>query len=36
MFSSMKDNDKDSYPDIFDDFPNDSTLWNDTDGDGLA
>ena len=34
MFSSMKDNDKDSYPDIFDDFPNDSTLWNDTDGDG--
>ena len=34
MFSSMKDKDKDSYPDIFDDFPNDSTLWNDTDGDG--
>ena len=34
-FSNMKDNDKDSYPDIsLDDFPNDSTLANDTDGDG--
>ena len=34
MFSGLKDRDKDSYPDIFDDFPDDSTLWNDTDGDG--
>ena len=34
MFSGLKDKDKDSYPDVFDDFPNDSTLWNDTDGDG--
>ena len=34
MFSGMKDKDSDSYPDIFDDFPEDSTLWNDTDGDG--
>jgi len=34
MFSGLKDKDKDSYPDIFDDFPDDSTLWNDTDGDG--
>ena len=36
MFSSMKDRDNDSFPDIFDDFPSDSTLWNDTDGDGWA
>ena len=34
MFSSMKDKDNDTYPDIFDDFPNDSSMWNDTDGDG--
>ena len=34
MFSGLKDKDSDSYPDIFDDFPDDSTLWNDTDGDG--
>jgi len=34
MFSGLKDTDEDSYPDVFDDFPNDSTLWNDTDGDG--
>ena len=34
MFSGLKDKDKDSYPDAFDDFPDDSTLWNDTDGDG--
>ena len=34
MFSGLKDKDKDSYPDVFDDFPDDSTLWNDTDGDG--
>ena len=34
MFSGFKDRDADSYPDLFDDFPDDSTLWNDTDGDG--
>ena len=34
MFSSLKDKDSDSFPDIFDDFPTDSSLWNDTDGDG--
>ena len=34
MFSSMKDSDSDTYPDVFDDFPNDSSMWNDTDGDG--
>ena len=34
MFSSMKDTDSDTYPDFFDDFPNDSSMWNDTDGDG--
>jgi len=34
MFSSMNDTDNDTYPDIFDDFPNDSSMWNDTDGDG--
>ena len=33
-FSGLKDKDDDSYPDVFDDFPDDSTLWNDTDGDG--
>ncbi|MBT4927809.1 hypothetical protein HON17_06285 [bacterium] len=36
MFSAMKDKDGDSFPDVFDDFPTDSTLWNDTDGDGWA
>ncbi|MEE2765694.1 MAG: FecR domain-containing protein [Candidatus Neomarinimicrobiota bacterium] len=35
MFSGLKDRDKDTYPDLFDDFPDDSTLWNDTDGDGF-
>ena len=35
MFSGLKDKDGDTYPDIFDDFPNDSTLWNDSDGDGF-
>jgi hypothetical protein len=34
MFSGLKDKDEDTYPDVFDDFPDDSTLWNDTDGDG--
>ena len=34
MFSALKDKDDDSFPDIFDDFPNDSSMWNDTDGDG--
>lgn len=36
QFSGLKDNDDDSYPNIFDDFPDDKKLWNDTDGDGLA
>mgnify|MGYP003722566643 CR=1 FL=1 len=35
QFSGLKDKDEDSYPDIFDDFPDDKTLWNDTDGDGI-
>jgi len=35
QFSGLKDNDDDTYPDIFDDFPDDKTLWNDTDGDGI-
>ena len=34
MFSGLKDRDEDTFPDVFDDFPDDSTLWNDTDGDG--
>ena len=34
IFSSLADKDDDSYPDVFDDFPDDSTIWNDTDGDG--
>ena len=36
MFSGLKDSDEDTYPDIFDDFPYDSTMWNDTDGDGIS
>ena len=36
QFSGLKDSDKDTYPDMFDDFPNDKSLWNDTDGDGIA
>ena len=36
QFSGLKDGDDDTYPDIFDDFPNDKDYWNDTDGDGLA
>ena len=35
QFSGLKDNDEDSYPNIFDDFPDDKSLWNDTDGDGI-
>ena len=36
MFSGLQDGDGDSYPDIFDDFPELKQYWNDTDGDGLA
>ena len=35
MFSGLIDKDEDTFPDIFDDFPNDITLWNDSDGDGI-
>ena len=35
QFSGLKDKDGDNYPDMFDDFPDDKTLWNDTDGDGI-
>ena len=35
QFSGLKDLDGDSYPDIFDDFPDDKDYWNDTDGDGI-
>ena len=35
MFSSLKDRDNDSFPDVFDDFPLDSSMWIDTDGDGF-
>jgi hypothetical protein len=35
QFSGLKDSDNDSYPDMFDDFPDNKELWNDTDGDGL-
>lgn len=35
QFGGLKDTDEDTYPDIFDDFPDDKTLWNDTDGDGI-
>ncbi len=36
QFSGLKDADDDTYPDMFDDFPNDKDYWNDTDGDGIA
>ncbi len=36
QFSGLKDRDDDSYPDIFDDFPENADYWNDTDGDGIA
>ena len=35
QFSGMKDTDEDDIPDIFDDFPDSSNMWNDTDGDGF-
>lgn len=35
QFSGLKDTDEDHYPDVFDDFPDDKILWNDTDGDGI-
>lgn len=35
QFSGLKDRDDDTYPDFFDDFPDSSKLWNDTDGDGI-
>ena len=35
QFSGLKDKDDDSYPDIFDDFPDSTNLWNDTDRDGI-
>ena len=35
QFSGLKDIDDDSYPDIFDDFPDSTNLWNDTDRDGI-
>tara|TARA_Y100001960_G_scaffold219492_1_gene229398 strand:+ start:2953 stop:5247 length:2295 start_codon:yes stop_codon:yes gene_type:complete len=35
QFSGLKDTDDDTYPDIFDDFPDSTKLWNDTDRDGL-
>lgn len=34
QFSGLKDQDGDSYPDIFDDFKDNENLWKDTDGDG--
>ncbi|SVB53094.1 uncharacterized protein METZ01_LOCUS205948, partial [marine metagenome] len=36
QFSGLKDGDNDSYPDMFDDFPDNKDYWNDTDGDGLV
>ena len=35
QFSGLKDRDGDSYPDIFDDFPDSSNIWNDSDKDGI-
>ena len=31
----LKGFDGDSYPDMFDDYPEDKDYWNDTDGDGI-
>ena len=36
QFSGMKDKDGDSYPDLFDEFPDQKAYWVDTDNDGLA
>ena len=35
MFSGLKDRDEDSFPDVFDDFPDSTNMWNDSDGDGI-
>ena len=35
QFSGLKDDDDDNIPNVFDDFPDDINLWNDTDGDGI-
>ena len=35
MFSGFKDRDEDSFPDVFDDFPDSTNMWNDSDGDGI-
>ena len=35
QFSGLVDSDDDSYPDAFDDYPDDKQFWNDTDGDGI-
>ncbi|NQU28341.1 MAG: FecR domain-containing protein, partial [Candidatus Marinimicrobia bacterium] len=35
QFSGLVDRDDDTYPDAYDDFPNDKQFWNDTDGDGI-
>ncbi len=35
QFSGLKDDDDDYIPNVFDDFPDDKNLWNDTDGDGI-
>ena len=35
MFSGLKDSDDDTYPDVFDDFPDNKAMWNDTDADGI-
>ena len=35
QFSGLKDKDGDGYPDMFDDFPDNDNLWNDTDKDGI-
>ncbi len=36
QFSGLKDKDGDSYPDLFDVFPDNDKYWIDSDGDGLA
>jgi len=36
MFSGLKDRDADSFPDLFDDFPDNKNFAVDTDGDGIA
>jgi len=36
QYNRFEDSDGDNVPDIFDEFPNDGSVWSDIDGDGFA